>query len=220
MIGRYKKPGLYRPLLQMREFYAVFLGGALIILSFLLARKGFTFYPELSAIGALILLGGPIILEAVQGILQKELNVDELVSLAIIASVVVGEYLSAALVSLIMVLGSLLEELTAQKARSAIDSLFSLAPENATVIQDGKESVIPVRQIKPGHRVLIRSGEKVPVDGKVIRGQASLNQASLTGESDPVEKTIGDQVYAGTVIYAGMLEIEAQKVGEDTTLGK
>jgi Cd2+/Zn2+-exporting ATPase len=146
--------------------------------------------------------------------------VDELVSLAIIASVVVGEYLSAALVSLIMVLGSLLEELTAQKARSAIDSLFSLAPENATVIQDGKESVIPVRQIKPGHRVLIRSGEKVPVDGKVIRGQASLNQASLTGESDPVEKTIGDQVYAGTVIYAGMLEIEAQKVGEDTTLGK
>lgn len=83
-----------------------------------------------------------------------------------------------------------------------------------------KEICIPVVEIRPGDRVLIRSGEKAPVDGRVIRGHASLNQASLTGESSPVEKAVNDTVYAGTVIYSGMLEIEAQKVGEDTTLGR
>ncbi|NLA11328.1 MAG: cadmium-translocating P-type ATPase, partial [Firmicutes bacterium] len=168
----------------------------------------------------LVILGGPIIVEALKGIMRKELNVDELVSLAIIASAVIGEYLPAAIVALIMVLGSLLEEYTAQKARSAIDSLIQLAPDEAIVMRGNKEVAIPVKEIRVGDRLLIRTGNKVPIDGRVIRGEALLNQASLTGESDPVEKAVEDSVYAGTVIYSGMLEVEATKVGEDTTLGK
>jgi Cd2+/Zn2+-exporting ATPase len=220
MIGRYKDPGIYRQLLQIKEFYMVSLGILLLVASFLLKKSGYSFYPELLALIVVVILGGPIILEAITGIMRKELNVDELVSLAIIASVIIGAYFSAALVSLIMVLGSLLEEFTAQKARSAIDSLFRLAPEKARIIINGEEKEVPVQEIEPGHRIIIRGGEKVPVDGKVVGGNALLDQASLTGESIALEKTIGDPVYAGTITYSGMLEIEAQKVGEDTTLGK
>jgi Cd2+/Zn2+-exporting ATPase len=204
----------------MKEFYTVAIGIILVVLSFVLDKKGFALLPEIFAVIALVILGGPIIIEAVRGLLQKELNVDELVSLAIIASAVIGEYLLAATVALIMVIGSLLEEFTAQKARSAIDSLIQLVPEEATLLRGEEEVAVPIKELQPGDRLLIRTGEKVPVDLKVVKGQALLDQASLTGESDPVEKTVGDDVYAGTVIYSGMLEGEAQKVGTDTTLGK
>lgn len=220
MIGRYKEAGVYKQLLQMKEFYAVAFGIILVVLSFVLDKKGFALLPEIFAVIALVLLGGPIIIEAVRGLLQKELNVDELVSLAIIASAVIGEYLLAATVALIMVIGSLLEEFTAQKARSAIDSLIQLVPEKATLLRGEEEVAVPIKELQLGDRLLIRTGEKVPVDLKVVKGQALLDQASLTGESDPVEKTFGDDVYAGTVIYSGMLEGEAQKVGTDTALGK
>ena len=220
MIGRYREAGVYKQLLQMKEFYTVAIGIILVVLSFVLDKKGFALLPEIFAVIALVLLGGPIIIEAVRGLLQKELNVDELVSLAIIASAVIGEYLLAATVALIMVIGSLLEEFTAQKARSAIDSLIQLVPEKATLLRGEEEVAVPIKELQLGDRLLIRTGEKVPVDLKVVKGQALLDQASLTGESDPVEKTFGDDVYAGTVIYSGMLEGEAQKVGTDTTLGK
>ena len=220
MIGRYKDHSPYRQLLQTKKFYAITSGICLVILSFIFEKNGFNSFATLSALGALAILGGPILLEAAKGLLKKELNVDELVSLAIIASVVIGEYLSAAIVALIMVLGSLLEEFTAQKARSAIDSLIRLAPDRAVVIRGEKEVVVPVEELQLKDRLVIRTGEKLPVDGRVIKGEALLDQASLTGESDPVEKTVGDHVYAGTVIYSGMLEVEVDKVGEDTTLAR
>ena len=220
MIGRYREHSPYRELLQAREFYAVALGICFIALSLVFEKKGFDFWPDLFALGALAVLGGPIILEAAKGLLQKEMNVDELVSLAIIASVIIGEYLSAAVVALIMVLGSLLEEFTAQRARSAIDSLIRLAPDKAVVLRGEEEVPVPVEELQLMDRLVIRTGEKVPVDGRVVKGEALLDQASLTGESDPVAKTVGDEVYAGTVVYSGMLEVEAGKVGEDTALGR
>jgi Cd2+/Zn2+-exporting ATPase len=119
-----------------------------------------------------------------------------------------------------MALGSLMEEFTAQKARSAINALIRLSPEQATVIRDDIEVSIPVQEIRLGDNVIIRPGEKIPVDGLVIRGNASLNQASLTGESLPVDKTAGDVVYAGSVSYSGMMVVEVRKVGGKTTLGK
>ncbi len=220
MIGRYANLSKYRELLQMREFYAVFSGIVLITAGYVLEKRAYLLPADILSIVALAILGGPIIWGAVKGLLNKELNVDELVSLAIIASVVIGEYLAAAVVALIMVLGSLLEEFTAQKARSAIQSLIKLSPDQAVVMREGAEVTIPVREIQLGDKVVIRSGEKIPVDGLVIRGSASLNQASLTGESLPVDKEIGDSVYAGSVSYSGMIVVEAQKVGEDTAFGK
>jgi Cd2+/Zn2+-exporting ATPase len=205
---------------MMREFYLVFSGIVLIIASFLLEKRAYILPADILALTAVAILGGPIILGAARGLLKKELNVDELVSLAMIASVLTGDYLPAAVVALIMVLGSLMEEFTAQKARSAINALIQLGSDQATAIRDGAEISVPLQEIQLGDRVIIRSGEKVPVDGVVVRGNASINQASLTGESLPVDKTIGDSVYAGSVSYSGMIVIEVQKVGEDTALGK
>lgn len=220
MIGRYKDLSYYRQLLQMKKFYIVLSGILLIAGSYLSEKSGHLLVANMLSLIGLAVLGGPIILGAAKGLLNKELNVDELVSLAMIASVLIGEYLSAAAVALIMVLGSLMEEYTAEKARSSIKSLMRLSPETATVIRNNAEFCIPVKEIKVGDTVIIRTGEKVPVDGKIIRGSASLDEASLTGESLPLEKKAGDTVYAGTVNYSGMLVVEAQKVGTDTTLGK
>lgn len=220
MIGRYKDTTIYRQLLQMNEFYRLAGGAALTLASYILQVSGFTLPADIFALVAAIILGGPIVVEAARGIARRELNVDELVSLAIIAAVVIGEYLSAAVVALIMVTGSLLEQVTAQKARSAIDALIRLAPEKATILEEGRERQIAASAIRPSQHLLIRSGEKVPVDGRVLSGSANLDQASLTGESSPVAKINGDSVYAGTVVYTGMLVIEAENVGDDTTLAR
>lgn len=220
MIGRYAHLGRYRQLLQMKEFYLVSAGSLLILTSYVLEKNNYPVQADIPALLALALLGGPIIYGACKGLLNRELNVDELVSLAMVASVLIGEYLAAAVVALIMVLGSLMEQYTAQKARSAIDALIRISPRQATVLRDGVEVSVPVEEIRPGDMVVVRSGDRVPVDGEVVRGSASLSQASLTGESMPVDKTVGDTVYAGSVSYSGMVVVEARKVGEDTTLGK
>ncbi|UNC93106.1 heavy metal translocating P-type ATPase [Candidatus Contubernalis alkaliaceticus] len=220
MIGRYTEVKKYKELLQKKEFYTISLGLLLIILSFLLGDIKTTFpLANLLALSAVTLLGGPIIVEAVRGLLRKEVNVDELVSLAIIASVLAGEYQAAAIVALIMVLGSLVEQFTSQKARSAILSLMELKPEKASLLRGKEEISISIKELTPGDIVIVRVGDKVPVDGLVAQGNALLDQASLTGESMPVEKNPGDEVFAGTIVHSGLLEIKTQTIGENTALG-
>ncbi len=220
MIGRYTNTRNYKELLQMNLFYRVSAGSVLILSAYILSRYDYLLWAHISALVAVAILGGAIIAGAIRGMLNRELNVDELVSLAIVASVIIGEYLPAAMVALIMLLGSLCEEYTSQKARQAINTLISLNPDQATVIRNGIEVSVPAMEIMTGERIIIRSGDKVPIDGRIVRGYASFNESSLTGESLPMEKTIGDAVYSGTVNYSGMVEVEVEKVGEDTTLGK
>ena len=220
MIGRYAGAVKYKELLQKKEFFMVSMGILLVTLSFLTGNKNVSFpLSDLLALGAVLLLGGPIIMEAVQGLLQKEVNVDELVSLAIIASVIAGEYQAAAIVALIMVFGSLVEQFTSQKARSAILSLMELKPEKASRLLGKKEVSVPVEELNPGDIVVVRVGDKVPVDGVVIQGSALLDQASLTGESMPVEKTLGEEVFSGTIVSSGLLEVKTRSTGEHTALG-
>ncbi len=218
MIGRYRNPAAYRQLLQMKKFYQVALG-VLMMAAAYFSGEHHLLHP-LFSLGALGLLGVPIMMEAAKGLLRRELNVDELVSLAIIASVVVGEYFSAAVVALIMELGSLLEEFYAQKARASIEALAELSPRQASVLRNGKELSLPVSEIRKGDRVIVRSGERIPVDGQALQGEASINESSLTGEAMPVSKHTGSEAFAGTLVYTGMLELEATRVGQDTTLEK
>ncbi len=218
MLGRHRNLASYRQLLALKKFYLVAAGVILMALAYW-SRDHAWLYPAL-ALGALAVLGGPIVLEALKGLRRREVNVDELVSLAIIASILVGEYFSGAVVALIMVVGSLLEEFYSQKARSSIEALAQLAPEHVAVLRDGEEMTLPVADIQPGDRVLVRTGERIPVDGEVRRGDAAINEASLTGEALPVNKSGGSPVFAGTLVYTGMLELEATRVGEDTTLEK
>lgn len=168
---------------------------------------------------AIILCGIPIILEAVIGLVTEfDIKADVLVSLALIASICIGEHFAAGEVAFIMQLGSLLEELTVAKARAGIEKLVHLTPQTARVIADGKESVIPAQEVKLHDVLKVLPGETVPVDGIIISGQTSVNQAVMTGESLPVDKTMGDEVSSGTVNQFGAFEMRATKVGEDSSI--
>ncbi len=221
MIGRFLRKEYLDKLLNIHEFYMVAWGFIFIVSSYLLKQ----YHPQSAsasflALIAVLILGGPIVWNAAKGLRELQTNVDELVSLAIVASVFIGEYQAAAVVAFIMVLGSLLEKFTSERARSAIHSLIKLNPDQATLLIDEEEIPVPIKDVKQGDLALIRPGERIPVDGLIIRGEAAVNQSSLTGESMPVDKKPGDQVYAGTVIYSGMLVVQVERAGEESTLGR
>ena len=168
---------------------------------------------------AIILCGVPIILEAVVGLVTAfDIKADVLVSIALIASVCIGETFAAGEVAVIMQLGGLLEELTVARARAGIEKLVHLTPQTARVLRDGVETAIPAENVQVGDRIRVLPGESVPVDGVILSGQTSINQAVMTGESLPVDKGVGDAVSSGTVNQFGAFEMEANKVGEDSSI--
>ena len=168
---------------------------------------------------AIILCGVPIILEAVIGLVTEfDIKADVLVSLALIASVCIGEDFAAGEVAFIMQLGGLLEDLTVAKARAGIEKLVHLTPRTARIISDGKEQIIPAENVKVGDILRVLPGETIAVDGIIISGETSVDQAVMTGESLPVDKTVGDEVSSGTVNQFGAFEMKASKVGEDSSI--
>ena len=168
---------------------------------------------------AIILCGLPIILEAIIGLVTAfDIKADILVSLALVASVLIGEDFAAGEVAFIMQLGALLEELTVSKARAGIEKLVHLTPQTARILTANGEKIIPAEQVAIGDRIRVLPGETIPVDGVILSGQTSINQAVMTGESLPVDKTVGDEVSSGTVNQFGAFEMEAAKVGEDSSI--
>ncbi len=168
---------------------------------------------------AIILCGLPIILEAIIGLVTAfDIKADVLVSLALVASVLIGEDFAAGEVAFIMQLGALLEELTVSKARAGIEKLVHLTLQTARILTANGEKLIPAEQVAIGDRIRVLPGETIPVDGVILSGQTSINQAVMTGESLPVDKTVGDEVSSGTVNQFGAFEMEAAKVGEDSSI--
>ena len=168
---------------------------------------------------AVILCGLPIILEAIIGLVTAfDMKADVLVSLALIASLCIGETFAAGEVAFIMQLGALLEELTVAKARAGIEKLVHLTPQTARVFQMDKEVIVPAEQVRIGDKIRVLPGETIPVDGIILSGQTSINQAVMTGESLPVDKTVGDEISSGTVNQFGTFEMEATRVGEDSSI--
>lgn len=168
---------------------------------------------------AVILCGIPIILEAIIGLVTAfDIKADVLVSLALIASICIGEDFAAGEVAFIMQLGALLEDLTVAKARAGIEKLVHLTPQTARVVLDGAEKIVPAERVKVGDLLRVLPGETVPVDGIILSGRTSINQAVMTGESLPVDKTAGDEVSSGTVNQFGAFEMKATKVGEDSSI--
>jgi Cd2+/Zn2+-exporting ATPase len=176
--------------------------------------------PTVLAILSLILGGYPIVKSAIKTLLIPDLNVDTLVSIAAISATAVGAYREAAAVLFIMLLGESLEGLTVGKARKAIASLIQLSPKMAWVRRGEEEVQVPIEDVKPTEVVIVKPGERIPVDGKIISGCVSINQSTLTGESIPVEKEIGDKIYCGTFNESGSCEIEATQVADDTKLAQ
>ena len=168
---------------------------------------------------AIVLCGIPIILEAVIGLVTEfDIKADVLVSIALIASVVIGEDFAAGEVAFIMQLGALLEDLTVAKARAGIERLVKLTPRTARVLREGRAQLLPAEQVQVGDRLRVLPGETVPVDGRILSGQTSIDQSVMTGESLPVDMGPGDQVSSGTVNQFGAFEMEASKVGEDSSI--
>ena len=141
-------------------------------------------------------------------------------TLGVIAALVVGQWVTAALVVVFMRIGDYVENFTTESARRAVKELASLAPQTARVDQMGLEIEIPISQVKLGDIVIVRPGEKIPVDGEVVGGQATIDQSAITGESMPIEAANGTHVYAATIAKLGSLRIRSERIGIDTTFGR
>ena len=158
-------------------------------------------------------------MEAIIGLVTAfDIKADMLVSLVLIASICIGETFAAGEVAFIMQLGALLEELTVAKARAGIEKLVHLTPQTARVLQMDKAVIVPAEQVRIDDRIRVLPGETIPVDGIIVSGQTSINQAVMTGESLPVDKAAGDEVSSGTVNQFGTFEMKATRVGEDSSI--
>ena len=168
---------------------------------------------------AIVLCGFPIIMEAIIGLTTEfDIKADVLVSLALIAAICIGEVFAAGEIAFIMQLGALLEDLTVAKAREGIEKLVKLTPKTSRIIKNGEESIVESEMVKEGDVIRVLPGESIPVDGIIISGVTSIDQAVMTGESLPVDKTVGDEVASGTINQFGAFEMRATKVGEDSSI--
>jgi Cd2+/Zn2+-exporting ATPase len=157
---------------------------------------------------------------AIQGIRKRDFTADIPVSFATAGALIIGQYSAAAVVAVLLLSGGMLEEFVSARAGNALDALAKLLPDRVTIRRDGQDLVVSLEEVCSGDLILIRSGDRIPVDGTVAVGTASVNQAAITGESLAVEKQVGDIVYAGTLNEIGALEVQATKVGAETTLGQ
>jgi Cd2+/Zn2+-exporting ATPase len=222
MIGRFASLGVYRELGRSQETYRLACAGLFIVVGYYWnwVHETETLLGMALITASLALNGIPIVWEAVKGLWQRRVNVDELVALAIVASIVQGEILAAAAVSFVMVLGSLIEEATTGSARKAIQALINITPQTATRLENGNSRTIPIAEVQVGDILLMKPGERIPVDAVIVRGSTAVDESSITGEPIPRERTIGDTVFAGTLNQNGVIEIETTQVRDNTTLGK
>lgn len=168
---------------------------------------------------AIIMCGVPILLEAFIGLVTRfDIKADVLVSMALIASVIIGEIFAAGEVAFIMQLGALLEDLTVARARNGIEKLVKLTPRTARVLFTDGEITVPAEKVVAGDVIRVLPGETVPVDGVILAGTTSVNQAVMTGEPIPVDKKPGDSVMSGTVNQLGSFDMKAEKAGEDSCI--
>jgi len=170
---------------------------------------------------AIVLVGGyPVFWKVIRAALKGQVIAHTLMTVGAAAALIAGEWVTAAVVVFFMRVGDYVEHFTAERARGALRDLTALTPQTARLVRDGEEIEAPVDQVQPGEIVVTRPGEIIPVDGEVVAGHATVNQATITGESMPVEAGLGSQVYAATLSMQGSLKIRATQTGADTTFGK
>lgn len=197
------------------------LSGSLATASLLLKELlGYQAITVILMLATTVVAGAPIIKRAVGALRYKIVGIDTLVTIAVIGAILIGEYWEAAAVTFLFMLGDYLESRTIDKTRSSIKSLLDLAPDRTRVIRNGMEVELPPEEVAPGEIVLVKPGEKISIDGTIIEGSAYINQAAITGESIPVNRSVEENVFSGTVIEAGYLMIRAEKVGDDTTFAR
>ncbi len=169
---------------------------------------------------AALVAGTDIAIRAFNSLRHRQITIELLVTIAAGGALIIGEYWESAAVTFLFVFGAWLEARTLSRTRESLGKLLDLAPVVALVMRDGQQVEVDPGDVNPGEHVIVRNGSKIPVDGLVIRGFSAVDEAAITGESIPVEKAVGDRVFAGTVSHDGTLTIEAQGIGADTTLAR
>ncbi len=199
------------------------LAGGVLLLTALVAERLYAhpFHATMAAMAAAILLGAPLVWQALIDLWQGRAQMNDLAALAVLAAFASGAYATAGAIAFFMVLSILIERRSALGARKSIESLIRLSPTTAhRITATGEDEEVDTGRLRIGDKVRVRPGDNIPGDGVVLNGRSAVNQASITGESIPAEKEIGDEVFAGTINMTGALEIEIRKTGEDTTLGQ
>lgn len=232
MIGRYNDLSVYRTLFKSTDFFRLMAGGLLVPVGYLLSQVNLSVeaVPGQPAIGEL-LFGSCLILsiainafsiirDALKGLVQRKVNVDELVSIAIVACILNGNLLEAALISFIMVLGAFIEEAVSDSARGAIETLVKANPRTALIETDGRTQIIPIDRVQIGQIAVVKAGDTIPVDGRIVDGSGAIDESLLTGESFPVLKGPGDKLSAGTLNIDGYLKLSVDRIGGDSTIGR
>ncbi|MBL6831345.1 MAG: cation-translocating P-type ATPase [Pirellulales bacterium] len=213
------------------QIAATLTGGTLLICG-LIAQALWQnpFYAALPSAVAVLLLGGPLLLAALKDLLRGEAGLNALVALAVGAAAATGSYQESGAIALFMIVSGLIEKRTAIGAAASIESLIKLSPTKAHRIRQQPaghaespgeiEDLVEAKDLRPGDRVRVRPGDNIPADGRVVAGSSTVNQASITGESLPADKTVGDEAFGGTINLTGVLDIEVTKAGADTLLGR
>jgi Cd2+/Zn2+-exporting ATPase/Cu+-exporting ATPase len=176
--------------------------------------------PWFIGLAIVLVIGYPVFLNVVRATLRGRVIAHTLMTLGVVAALVVGEWMTAAVVAFFMRVGDYVEHFTAERARRAVRDLTAMAPQTARVLRGEDEIEIPVSQVHAGEIVVVRPGEKIPVDGEVVAGHATVDQATITGESMPVEAGLGARVFAATLVNMGSLRVRVNQVGADTTFGR
>ncbi|MGA9391343.1 MAG: HAD-IC family P-type ATPase [Candidatus Sulfotelmatobacter sp.] len=179
-------------------------------------------FPHISVIGiAATLIGGyPIFKEAFENIVERKMTMELSMTIALLSALGIGEFFTALVITGFVLAAEVLEGLTVGRGRRAIQSLLDFLPRTALLRRNDQVIEVPADQVQVGEKVIVKPGGHIPVDGVVLAGQSFVEQAAITGEAMPVEKTSGDAVYAGTINQSGALEIAAQRLGRDTTFGR
>ncbi|MCK4850087.1 MAG: cation-translocating P-type ATPase, partial [Phycisphaerae bacterium] len=177
------------------------------------------FMADIYALILAALCGLPIIIGALKELAAGRAGLSLLVALAVIGAVSIGDYLAAGTVAFILQLAILVEELAERGATSAVTALTRLAPPTALVRRDGTEQTIPAEQLRPADRMILRPGDRIPADGQIVVGSTSIDQSMISGEALPVDRSVGDEVLAGTINLTGAVEVDVTRVGDDSALG-
>ncbi|MGH9559911.1 MAG: heavy metal translocating P-type ATPase, partial [Terracidiphilus sp.] len=179
-------------------------------------------FHRVSVIGlAATLIGGyPIFKEAFENIAERRMTMELSMTIALVSALAIGEFFTALVITVFVLGAEILEGLTVGRGRRAIQDMLDFLPRTASVLRDGQIVEVETQTIRPGEVVLIRPGSHIPVDGEVVSGYSFVEQAAITGEPMPTEKTTGSAVYAGTINQAGTLQVRAERLGMETTFGK
>lgn len=198
-------------------------GLVFLVASFILPRVGQPWGENLAWV-CVIICGIPLLYLAIWRVIYNKgiskISSALLISIAMIAAVCIGDLFAAGEVAFIMEIGALLEDMTTNRAKKGLNKLISLSPDTGRILREGKEIIVPVAEIREGDVLRILPGETIPVDGLILTGETSIDQSVMTGESLPVDKAAGDSVYSGTINRFGSIDIEASRVGEDSSLQK